>query len=115
LNTTLLKRIQTTPLEQLLALDTTVTVGTALTTCTGYTVSSYDGTTAWFEGHERYIPPTGGPYLPPGPGDQYARIEISIHALPVCDGVRRIVVFPTAALVDVRRHTWFHSDVYGGY
>ena len=101
-------------IDKLQALDPTVTVGTALATCTGYRVVGYDGTTAWFEGPERYVPPTGGPYLPPY-ADKFSRIDFSVEALPKCDGVRRIAVFPVDAVRDAREHTWFHSDVYGGY
>jgi hypothetical protein len=105
----------TNPIDTLRAIDPTVMVGTALATCTGYTVRYYDGTTATLYGAERYVPPTGGPYLPPGPGDEYSRIEITVAALPMCDGDLGLAVFPTSAVQDVRRHTWFHSDLFGGY
>jgi hypothetical protein len=105
----------TSPLDKLRGLDPTITAGTALATATGYTLRWYDGTTASFEGEEQYIPPTGGPYLPPGPGDQYARIVFTVAALPQCDAARGWTVFPRDAVREAYKTTWFHSDVYGGY
>jgi hypothetical protein len=107
--------ITTSPLETFRALDPTITVGSALATATGYACRGYDGTLAAFEGHERFVPNTGGPYLPPDPGGHHSKIVFYVAALPKVDPDRGTVVFPVDAVEKSYEYTWSNSDMYGGY
>jgi hypothetical protein len=97
------------------AIDPTFTIGTALCTATGYTVHSYDGTTATLHGGGHEIADHGGPYIDATRWGTYWRVEFDIQALPKCDAVRGIAVFPTDSIRRVGTHSWQHSDPWGGY
>jgi hypothetical protein len=68
-----------------------------------------------FEGHERFVPNTGGPYLPPDPGGHHSKIVFYVAALPKVDPDRGTVVFPVDAVQKSYEYTWSNSDMYGGY